>query len=105
MCSTAELSDKNKFPTFARTFAVDSRVGPSIISLLKYTYNWTRVALIVQNTTKWMSLKDHLMEEFEKSGIYVAKLYTTVNTAIYNKQHAAEFSEALRDLKNKARSM
>ena len=104
MCSAAELSNKKKFPTFSRTFAVDNQVAPSIISLLKYTYNWTRVAIIVQNTTKWMDLKDYLVEEFEKERIDVAMEYTTVNPVLYDSKHEAQFRDALEKLKRKARS-
>ena len=106
MCSAAELSDKKKFPTFGRTFAVDSQVGPSLISLLKYTYNWTIVAVIYQNATKWTTLNEHLMEEFETNGITVSREHVVVNPAIYNKdiRHLEEFREALRDIKLKARS-
>ena len=106
MCSAAELSNKKKYPTFGRTFAVDSQVGPSLISLLKNTYNWSRVAVVCQNATKWTSLKEHLLEEFETNGIVVAKEYVTVNPALYNKDetYSEEFSAALRDIKQKARS-
>ncbi|CAH3039755.1 unnamed protein product [Pocillopora meandrina] len=103
MCSAAELSNKKKFPTFSRTFAVDNQVAPSIISLLKYTYNWTRVAIIVQNTTKWMDLKNYLVEEFEKERIDVAMEYTTVNPVLYERKHEAQFRDALKELKSKAR--
>lgn len=107
MCSDAELSNKKKFPTFGRTFAVDSQVGPSVVSLLKYTYNWTRVAILYQDTTQWTSLKDHLVKEFKKTGIDVAKEYMIMNEALYNYNKLdaeAEFRAALRDLKDKARS-
>lgn len=105
MCSAAELSDKEKFPTFGRTFAVDSQVGPSLVSLLKYTYNWTLVAVIYQDTNQWTSLKDHLLLEFKKNGIEVVKQIMVINEAVYHSLEAEEeFSGALRDLKDKARS-
>ena len=106
MCSAAELSDKVKYPTFGRTFAVDSQVGPSLISLLKYTYNWTIVAVICQNTTKWTSLKEHLLKEFENNDITVSREYIVMKSPFYAKNitYSEEFSEALRDIKQKARS-
>ena len=104
MCSAAELSDRTKFPLFGRTLAVDSQVGPSLISLLKYTYNWTRVAIICQNSTKWTSLRDHLLEEFDKNGIVVATEYLTVNPAFYSKKFEGEFRKALTNIKQTARS-
>ena len=104
MCSTAELSDKNEFPTFGRTFPVDSRIGSSIISLLKNTYKWTRIAIIYQNVTRWTSLTEHLQEEFEKNGITVAMKFETVNVPIYNLEAEEEFKKALIKIKQTARS-
>ena len=105
MCSSAGLSDKAEYPTFGRTFAVDSQVGPSVVSLLKYTYNWTRVAIIYQDSTQWTSLKEHLVKEFEKNGIDVAEEYMVVNEAFYYvSNNDDKFREALRKMKEKARS-
>ena len=105
MCSSADLSDKAKYPTFARTFAVDSQVGPSVISLLRYTYNWTRVAIIYQDSTQWKSLKEHLVKEFEKNGIDVAYEHMVVNEALYiSPKYEAQFRVALREIKETARS-
>lgn len=105
MCSSAELSNKEEYPTFGRTFAVDSQVGPSVVSLLRYTYNWTRVAIIYQDSTQWKSLKEHLVKEFEKNGIDVSEEYMLVNEAFYfDLKNEEEFRAALRKIKEKARS-
>ena len=104
MCSTAELSDKNEFPTFGRTFPVDSRIGSSIISLLKNTYKWTRIAIIYQNITKWTSLTEYMQEEFEKNGITVAMKFKTVNAPRYNLEAEEELKKALIKIKQTARS-
>ena len=104
MCSDATLSDKKMYPTFGRTFAVDTQIAPSLISLLKYTYNWNRVAIICQNATKWTSLKGFLVKELKKNMIEVATEFTTVNPAIYLEPSEQPFREALKDIKKKARS-
>ena len=104
MCSAAELSDKNEFPTFGRTFPVDSRIGPSIISLLKNTYKWTRIAIIYQNVTRWTSLTEHLQEEFEKNGITVAIKFKVVNVPSYDFEAEEDFRKALIKIKQTARS-
>ena len=104
MCSTAELSDKNEFPTFGRTFPVESRIGSSIISLLKNTYKWTRIAIIYQNVTRWTSLTEYLQEEFEKNGITVAMKFKTLNSPSYNFEAEEEFKHALIKITKKARS-
>ena len=104
MCSAAELSDKNEFPTFGRTFSVDSRIGPSIISLLKTTYKWTRIAIIYQNITRWTSLTEYLEEEFEKNGITVAMKFKASNVPSYNLESEEELKKALIKIKQTARS-
>ena len=106
MCSAAELSDKNEFPTFGRTFSVDSRIGPSIISLLKNTYKWTRIAIIYQNIIRWTSLTEHLEEEFKKNGVTVAMKFKAMNAPSYenNLEAEGEFKHALIKIKTKARS-
>ena len=104
MCSAVELSDKNEFPTFGRTFPVDSRIGPSIISLLTNTYKWTRIAIIYQNITRWTSLTEYLEEEFEKNGITVAMKFKTANVPSYDLEAEEEFRKALIKIKQTARS-
>ena len=104
MCSTAELSDKNEFPTFGRTFPVDSRIGPSIISLLKNTYKWTRIAIIYQKDIRWTSLTEHQQEEFEKNGITVAMKFKASDLPGYNLEAEEEFRKALIKIKQTARS-
>ena len=104
MCSAAELSDKNEFPTFGRTFSVDSRIGPSIISLLKNTYKWTRIAIIYQNVTRWTSLTEYLQEEFEKNGITVTMKFKAANVPSYHLEAEEEFRKALIKIKKKTRS-
>ena len=104
MCSAAELSDKNEFPTFGRTFSVDSRIGPSIISLLTNTYKWTRIAIIYQNITRWTSMTEYLEEEFEKNGITVAMTFKAANVPSYDLKAEDEFRKALIKIKQTARS-
>ena len=104
MCSAAELSDKNEFPTFGRTFSVDSRIGPSIISLLKNTYKWTRIAIVYQNITRWTSLTEYLQEEFEKNGITVAMKFKVANVPTYKPEAEEDLRKALIKIKQTARS-
>ena len=104
MCSAAELSDKNEFPTFGRTFSVDSRIGPSIISLLTNTYKWTRIAIIYQNIRRWTSVTEYLQEEFEKNGITVAMKFKAANVPSYEFEAKEEFKHALIQIKQTARS-
>lgn len=42
MCSDVEVSDKENFPTFARTIPPITRISKSVAALLK-KFNWTQV--------------------------------------------------------------
>ena len=66
-----ELSDKSKYPTFARTSVISSEITPTIQELLNY-FKWTKVAVIYENST----LYKKIFEEFKakhKGEITIAK--------------------------------
>ena len=46
-CSDAEVSDKNKFPTFTRLEPPDTQVTNSVLSLLNH-YNWKKFTIVCQ---------------------------------------------------------
>ena len=62
MCSNPALSDKEEYPTFARTF---SDWTPALIKVVK-TFNWNTVILIHSRSIKFESTAEHLKHEFEK---------------------------------------
>jgi hypothetical protein len=103
MCSSPELSNKNVYPTFARTFAVDSQVIPSAISLLK-KFEWNRVAIIYENLTKWIDLKDSMKRHFKDNNIKIAYESSTVVFAHYNSAMDERFRKMMSDIKKTARS-
>ena len=45
-----EVSNKTRYPTFARTKPHDSRIAMSVVSLLK-KYNWKKVIFIHSDQT------------------------------------------------------
>ncbi|CAL1538859.1 unnamed protein product, partial [Lymnaea stagnalis] len=45
LCQDDAVSDKSKYPTFARTFPPAVQITSSVISLLKH-YNWTKFSII-----------------------------------------------------------
>lgn len=104
MCSSPELSDKKLYPTFARTFAVDSQVTPSVISLLK-KFNWKRVAIIYENLTKWIDLKDSMKHHFKNNGIKVSyEGSTLVPFAHYTEKLDERFRKMMAEIRKTARS-
>ena len=105
MCSNPELSDKKEFPTFVRTFAVDTSVVPSLISLIKNTYGWKQVAVIYEDSTQWKEIKGTLLKEFKRHNITVLAEEKTVKQDLYyEKSSREEYKRAMRIVKEKARS-
>lgn len=47
------MSDKNKYPTFARTTPSTSKVAKSVISILDH-FNWNHFTIIVGDAPKWL---------------------------------------------------
>ncbi|XP_048576040.1 atrial natriuretic peptide receptor 1-like isoform X3 [Nematostella vectensis] len=103
MCSNAELSKKDRYPTFARTFAVDSKVTPSVIALLKQ-FKWEIVAIIYEEWKKWVQLKNYMKAELEANGVEVTYEKSIKQFVYYNSnEHDAEFRTIMREIKEKSR--
>ena len=54
-CSDAEVSDKNKFPTFTRMEPPDTQVTNSVLSLLNH-YNWKRFTIVCQKGAQFETI-------------------------------------------------
>ena len=104
MCSDPELSNKRKYPTFARTYPVAKQLTPSLIALLK-NFNWHTVALITATGNKFEETRKHIKKKFDKQNIrisYEASVPTVVDYKhdIWNEK----FPRILNEIKSKARS-
>ena len=65
-CSDAEVSDKEKFPTFIRMEPPDTRVTESVFSLLTY-YNWWKFSIICQEGPQFETIAKHLESTLPKN--------------------------------------
>lgn len=61
-CADLDVSDKTKYPTFARTFPPTSQVTSSIISLLLH-FNWKRFTLVAGKSHKRQTIAKKLLEQ------------------------------------------
>ena len=55
MCYEPELSDKTKYPTFARTEPIGRQLTPAIKELLRH-FHWEMFALVVEDSTRYAGL-------------------------------------------------
>lgn len=104
MCSNPEVSDKKLYPTFARTFAIDTKLTPSLLSLLNY-FKWKRVAIIYENVTKWIEMKNQMVKSLEEKDITIALQLMMSPAAVYRPQnHSGMYKDILKRIKSEARS-
>ena len=60
-CIDHKVSNKELYPTFARTFPPATQVTKSIIALLS-NFNWHKFTMIVGSSRKWQSIAEKLRE-------------------------------------------
>ncbi|XP_078348931.1 atrial natriuretic peptide receptor 1-like isoform X2 [Oculina patagonica] len=103
MCSNPEVSYKKLYPTFIRTFAIDTKLTPSLLSLLNY-FNWKRVAIIYENVTKWIEIKNNMVKQLRAKGITVALELLAHPSALYRPQNHTDFyRDIMKKIKQEAR--
>ncbi|KAK3705160.1 hypothetical protein QZH41_003755 [Actinostola sp. cb2023] len=103
MCNNPEVSNKKRYPTFARTFAIDTKLTPSLLSLLKY-FEWKRVAIIYENVTKWIEMKDTITKRLKEKDITIALQLLMSPAAVYRPQnHSEMYKDILKQIKAEAR--
>ena len=78
-CGSEELSDKNSFPTFARTVGIYSKSGDIFVRLMQW-YNWDRIAIITPTAFVWTSIMNGARKEVESKNLKIA-YYQNFNDA------------------------
>ena len=101
MCVDPSLSDKSKYPTFARTEPIGRQLTPAINEILSY-FKWKKFALIVENSTMYKRAFKMIKEKF---GVAVlAEAFMPPPAKYSYDEHYVEAREDMRKLKDKARS-
>ena len=80
-----ELSDKSKYPTFARASVISSEITPTIQELLNY-FKWTKVAVIYQNSTLYRKIFEEFKAKHEGE-ITIAKSVPRPYSTSFNQQY------------------
>ena len=61
-CSDAQISSKEKYPTFTRMEPPDTHVTKSVLSLLEF-YKWRKFSIVYQEGAQWETIAKHLNEQ------------------------------------------
>ena len=71
LCSEP-LYDSISYSTFARTkvHVENQKIGKGLVKLLQ-KFNWTQVAVLYENSSDYITIKDVVVQEFEKQDIIV----------------------------------
>ena len=104
MCSNPELSDKMKYPTFARTYPLSKRLTPSLIALLNH-YNWRTVAILVEDSFMFRSTYEYVHKNLEANGITISYTNNVATPPSYvPKKNGPKYATIMENIKKKARS-
>lgn len=98
------VSDKQLYPTFARTIFGDNSIGPSVSAIMNY-FNWNLVGIISEEEHDWKRRADFLESFLDSVGKTVTMHSRVPYYRLYKeKEHGEQFKEVLSQSKNKARS-
>ena len=104
LCTSNAVSDKSRYPTFARTIFADKNIGPSVLALMKY-YDWNVVGIIHEESGDWHSRANFLDSYLTSQGKIVSLHETLPHSWLYSRsKYGARYLDILRKMKNKARS-
>jgi len=101
MCVEASLSDKTKYPTFARTEPIGRQLTPAIQELLHY-YNWNKFALVVENSTMYRRAFKNIKEQFRSK--VLAEAFMPPPAKYSYDEHYEKARKDMLKLKDKSRS-
>ena len=104
MCTSNAVSDKQLYPTFARTIFGDNSLGPSVLAIMEY-FKWNLVGIISEDDEGW-GLRGNFIASFLKSQGKTVALHEKVKyNWVYNaEENGAHYQEVLQRMKTEARS-
>ena len=101
MCVESSLTNKERFPTFARTEPIGRQLTPAINEILAY-FKWKKFALIVENSTMYQRAFTVIKQTFTTD--VLAEAYMPPPAKYSYDMHYINAREDMKKLKDKARS-
>lgn len=97
MCREIELSNKEDYPTFARTETIGRQLTPAVREVLR-TFNWKRFGIFVEESEMFKAIAIDIEETLKKDGYQMTVLGKTAPPSIYryNNYYAALKENLLR---------
>ena len=69
-CADYRVSDKDLYPTLARTFPPATQVTKSVLAVISY-HGWCRFSIVVGSSERWRSIADHVVMATGEHGMTV----------------------------------
>lgn len=101
MCLDPELSEKETYPTFARTQPSGRQLTPAIQELLRY-FKWKKFAMVVENSTLYQLVHKNIKEKFASQ--ILATKYIPMSSQYKYEVHYEKAVKDMRYLSSRARS-
>ena len=101
MCVEQELSNKHKYPTFARTEPIGRQLTLALSELLKH-FKWKKFGLIVEQSPIYIKVHRELKIRFEEYILVEKEISASSN--YYLTKHYNEVLNDMKTIKRQARS-
>jgi len=106
MCSSPELSNKELYPTFVRTYAQTTKLSDSVLLLLE-KFSWTKVGILFEETSNWIDIKDNMKKHLRQKGIELRAEIELPKSDDFDMRpniYRPVIKQILKDIKDQARS-
>lgn len=105
MCSSPELSDKKRYPTFVRTYAQSTKIPEFLYKLLSH-FKWTTVGILYEEG-HWMAARQDIKKYFKQKKIDIRieeKLPGFKEASNFPEKYKKPIEDSMERLKHDARS-
>ena len=104
LCTSAKVSDKTTYKTFARTILDPGHLAHEILKIFEH-FKWNRTAIIWEDIPVWQKRKDTLLDTLKKNFVTVASTARIVSVNKYSRnRNEKDYKRILEALKAEARS-
>ena len=106
MCSSPELSNKELYPTFVRTYAQTTKLSDSVLLLLE-KFGWTKVGILFEGTSNWIDIKDNIKKHLRLNEIELRAERELPKSDDFDRSpnvYKPVIKQILKDIKDQARS-
>jgi len=104
LCTSDEVSNKELYPTFARTIFDDNSIAPSVLAILDH-FDWNLVGIISENEEGWERRGDFLDSFLKSEGKTVSMHGKVQYVLLYHakEEYSQHYEQVMREMKDKAR--